>query len=163
MFDPDCPHCKPILEHRSGEPLEEIFSWGHGMVVYDVDKAREIVKDGRQVHEVETSLVAQWVSYTGVPGTFNVLATGVNEDHIDHVLDSKEDPIIFAYSIRWKEEQKRALIPIDGNHRIAKAIKYSQPFVYAVMLSEEETDGILTDNRPPPPKARKTRKKKKVA
>ena len=88
--------------------------------------------------------------------------TSVSEIHIDHVPDSKDDPIIFAYSLR-REGEKRTLVPIDGNHRIARAIKYSQPIVYAVVLSEEETDSILTDNRTPPPKARKTRKKKKVA
>jgi len=157
MLDPNCPICKPMLEHLSdGEPLEEFFSWGNGLAVYDIDKAREMTKDGRAVHEIETSRVAQWVSYTGVPGTFNILATSVHEQHIDHVPDSKDDPIIFAHSLRH-EGQKRGFMPIDGNHRIAKAIKYKQPFVYAVALSEEETDRILKDNRPR--KTRKTRKK----
>jgi len=155
----NCPSCKLLMERLSeGRPVDEIFSWGHGLAVYDVDKAREIVKDGRTVHELDTNAVAQWVSYTGNPRTFNLLATAVCEEHIDHVPDSKKDPVIFAYSLTPREEgKKRGLMPIDGNHRIARAVKHGQPTVYAVVLSEEETDRILTDNRPP---ARKIRKRK---
>ena len=139
-----------------GKPLEEVFRLFKGMAVYDVDKAREITKDGRKVYEVETSNVAGWVSYTGDPKTFNLLAARVCEQHIDHVPDSKEDPIIFAYSLR-REGEERSLMPIDGHHRIARAIKYKQFFVYAFALSEDETDSILTDNRNP--KIYKKRKK----
>ncbi len=162
MFDPDCPHCKPMLESQSdGKPMDERFSYCFGMAVYDVDKAREMAKDGRDIHEVPTIDIAGWVSYN-LEGKMFFGRTSVSEAHIDHVPDSKDDPIIFAHSLR-REGEKRTLVPIDGNHRIARAIKYSQPFVYAVVLSEEETDSILTDHRTPPPKARKTRKKKKVA
>ena len=155
MLHPDCQVCKPILEHRSdGAPMDEIFSSGFGMVTYDVDKARQMVKDGREVHEVPTVNVAEWVSYN-LEGKLFFGRNHVHENHIDHVSDSLEDPVIFAYSFRYEEGQKRNLMPIDGNHRIAKAIKYKQPVVYAVILNEEETDSILTDNRPP---RRKTRK-----
>ena len=159
MFDPNCPHCKPMLDQQSdGEPLCERFSSAFGMAVYDVDKAREIVKDGREIHEVPTIDVAEWVSYN-LYGKLFFGRNYVSETHIDHVLDSSEDPVIFAYSLP-REGEKRALMPIDGNHRIARAIKYSQPLVYAVVLSEEETDSILTDNRPRKPrKVRRTRKK----
>lgn len=152
MLDPNCPNCKPMLESQSdGKPLNETFNFG--MAVYDVDKAREMVKDRRDIHEVPTTDVANWVSYN-LEGKMFFGRILVCEGHIDHVPDSKDDPIIFAYSLR-REGEKRTLVPIDGNHRIARAIKYSQPLVYAVVLSEEETDGILTDNRTPPPKARK--------
>lgn len=155
-FDPNCPACWPILDCLSdGGPLEEVFSWGHGLAVYDVDRAREMVRDGRKVWEVDTNTVAGWVSYTGDTVKFNVLANAVRPEHIDHVTDSVNDPVIFAYAPKPREEgQKRAILPIDGNHRIARAIKYHQPVVYAVALTEEETDSILTDNRP-----RKARKK----
>lgn len=154
MLDPDCPNCKPMLDHQSdGEPLDEAFSSCFGMAVYDVDKAREMVKDGREIHEVPTINVAEWVSYN-LEGKCLVGRTSVSETHIDHVPDSQDDPVIFAYSLR-REGEKRTLMPIDGNHRIARAIKYNQQFVYAVVLSEEETDSILTDNRMPPRKARK--------
>lgn len=156
MLDPACPYCKPILGHRSdGEPLNEAFRGG--MAVYDVDKARDMVKDGREVHEVPTINVATWVSYN-LEGKMFFGRTLVCEGHIDHVPDSIDDPVIFAYSLR-REGEKRTLVPIDGNHRIARAIKYSQPLVHAVVLSEEETDSILTDHRMPPRKVRKTRKK----
>lgn len=145
-----------MLESQSdGKPMDERFSLG--MAVYDVDKAREIVKDGRDIHEVPTTDVANWVSYN-LEGKMFFGRILVSETHIDHVPDSKDDPIIFAYSLR-REGEKRNLVPIDGNHRIARAIKYSQPLVYAVVLSEEETDSILTDNRTPP---RKVRKKKRT-
>lgn len=156
MLNPNCPHCKPMLDQQSdGEPLCERFSFG--LAEYNIDKAREMVKDGREIHEVPTINVADWVSYN-LEGKMFFGRILVSENHIDHVPDSKDDPVIFAHSLR-REGEKRTLIPIDGNHRIARAIKYSHPVVHAVVLSEEETDSILTDNRLPPRKVRKTRKK----
>lgn len=155
MLDPHCPICRPMLERRSdGEPLGEKFSYGY-CITYDVDKARQMVEDGREIHEVPTINVAGWVSYN-LEGEIFLGRNLVMEDHIDHVPDSREDPIVFAHSFRHEEGKKRRLVPIDGNHRIARAIKYKQPIVYAVVLSEDETHGILADSRRP---SRKTRKK----
>lgn len=152
MLHPDCEICKAILAHQQdGKPLNERFEWLCGMVVYDVDAARKIVKDGREVYEVQTEKLAGFVSYTGIPNTFNALASYVNENHIDHVPDSKDDPVILAYSHkpRTGDDWKRHYQPIDGSHRISRAIKYKHPVIYVVCLTEEETDGLLTDRRPP--------------
>lgn len=158
MLDSSCEICQAILRSRTeGVPVGESFRWFNGVAVYDIDKARQIVADGREVFECDTHKLAGFVSYTGVPGTFNVLTTAIAEEHIDHVSDSKDDPIIIASFLkpRADEPQVRSKMPIDGHHRIAKAIKYKQPLVYVVMLSEDETDQILTDNRPPLRKKRR--------
>lgn len=60
--------------------------------------------------------------------------------------------------LREGEVAKRYLMPIDGCHRIAKAIKLGNEFVLCAILSEADTDSILTDRRPPlraKPKKRK--------
>lgn len=160
MLDPNCSYCQSIIKAQTeGTPIGEKYSWMCGYAVYDIDKAREFVKDGRQVHEFPTEQLDGFVDYSDDPTRFKALTTCTNWDHIDHVSDSKDDPIIVALSLkpRTKDESKRFHLPIDGHHRIAKAIKHKQPIVYGVVLTEEETDQILTDNRGP---AKRTRKKK---
>ena len=162
MFDPNCLTCQAILKsQQENSPLKEHFGWIRNLAVYDIDKARQFVKQpGRIVYDMATEQLAPFQSYTGIAGTFRVLTTSVDERHIDHVPDSKDDPIIVGQTLkpRNSEESPRANMPIDGHHRIAKAVKHNHPLVYFYFLTEEETDQILTDNRDPLPIKKRKRK-----
>lgn len=150
MLDPSCEICRSILDSKNNnKPMEEFFCWMNAIAIYDIDKAREISKKIEPV-KVPIEKLARFVFYTGVPNQLRILSVYVNEDHIDHVPDSKDDPIIAALTLKpiHKDDPPRMLIPIDGHHRIARDIKYKREFAYVVSLSEEETDSLITDNRP---------------
>lgn len=151
MLDESCKKCQSIINSvKNNKPFEECFTW-LGIVSYDIDKAKKIISDERPVFQLSTNDLQGFQSYTGVPGRFNAMSTDVDENHIDHVSDSIDDPIILAYSLKpfptRKNKSKRFRMPVDGHHRIAKAVKYNQPFVYGFLLSEEESDSIITDHR----------------
>jgi len=137
----------------------EYFSSGWGLAVYDIDKAKEITKDGRPVYDCPVEKLKQFVDYPpAADGSFSIMTYHLNLDHIDHV--NMDEPIILAYGLKARsdeKDQKRYLLLIDGTHRVAKAIKEGHAKVKTFILSEEETDQILADNRPP---ERQTKKKK---
>jgi hypothetical protein len=124
-----------------------------------VDAARAMVKDGREVHEVPTTQLQEFIDYPQKPGVMQILKTHVDEQHVDHV--DLNEPVILAFNPPDREDKttKRCYMPIDGNHRIAKAVKTGAATVKCVILSEEETDKILKDHSPRRPKKPKARKK----
>ena len=151
-LNPDCFICQAILACQNNNlSLGEKFSWFGDLAVYDIDKAREMVSDGREVFQIETERLAGIVSYTGDPTKFNLLAVDVNENHIDHVSDSQDDPIILGYTLkprpRHKKDPLQTVLPIDGHNRIARAVKRKQPMIHAFLLTPEESDQIVIDNR----------------
>lgn len=142
----DCVRCTSVTDPLSaGEPVGEKFTF-FGMGTFNIDKARQLVADGRPVREVPTAKLAEFTSYTGIPGKERILAAHVDEEHIDHVPDSKDDPVILAWSPKIRNKP-RLCLPIDGHHRIARAVKHNQPTVYVVVLTEKETDKIFKKER----------------
>lgn len=149
-----CEKCKWWQTPEKDRGYEEFVYW---LCIYDINKARRMLKDTtREVHELPTEQLAAYVNYPASMMIDLVKAT-IDENHIDHVDDT---PIILAWTPkpRGDDNPKRLALPIDGHHRIAKAIKHNQPTVKCYLLTEEETDSIITDRRPP---LRKTKAKKK--
>ena len=146
MLDPNCQICKAVLDsQKDGQPLNEKYNYFGSMAIYDIDAAKKIVADGRYCFHCETERLANFVSYTGEENKIRALATFVCGTHIDHVSDSEDDPIILGWGLKPRkgETYSRGQMPIDGHHRIARAIKYKQPFVYLYVLSQEENDSII--------------------
>jgi hypothetical protein len=155
------PHenCEQCNYWNNPERQGEEFHYAAGFIVYDVEKARGILA-GRTPEEVETSRLAGFVAYPKLQGTIEICKHYVNESHIDHV--NPDEPIILACVPRPREgdeDQSRPLLPIDGSHRIARAIKDGKELVKVVCLSEEESDEIITDHRNGIPKLKKKKKK----
>lgn len=140
-------------EKPEGERGSEEFVYCFGIAKYDVEGAKKIITDSpRDVWEVPTAKLAGFVDY---PEGSSSWGTHVNAEHVGHV--NMDVPIILAYTIkpRDKDDAPRKLMPIDGSHRIARAVRDNIPIMKCHTLTEEETDKILIDRRPPkrrPPK-----------
>jgi hypothetical protein len=152
-----CDKCSWWVAKAAGERPPETFVYCF-VYEYDVDKAREMTK-GREVHDVPTSQLAVFVDYPREEGKINILRTYIDDKHIDHV--DMNEPVILAFNPPDRDDPtaKRAYMPIDGSHRIARAIKEGAATIKCVVLSEEETDKILKDHSPRRPKKAKPRKK----
>jgi hypothetical protein len=134
-----CPHC--VVDAR------ETYRYFGRNFVFDVDRAREIVLDGREPVEVDEDSVRASLS-----------DTRIHRQHLDHV-DTKYPGIIAHIAVVTNDgEYAKGHTLIDGNHRAAKCLESGQPF-YAYLLNEEESEMILTRARPlampVPPRGRK--------
>lgn len=134
-----CPHC--VVDAR------ETYRYFGRSFVFDVDRAREIVLDGREPVEVDEDSVRACLS-----------DTRIHRQHLDHV-DTKYPGIIAHISVVTNDgEYAKGHTLIDGNHRAAKCLESGRPF-YAYVLDEDESEMILTRARPlampVPPRGRK--------
>jgi hypothetical protein len=154
-----CDKCQWWLKPRKDRG-GEYFSHCWGLIQYDVDAARLMGKDNREIHEVPIEKLAVFVDYPKKEGTIEILKISVDEKHVDHV--NLDEPVILAFGMKARSDEpnkKRHLHPIDGTHRIAKAIKLGHKTVKCIILSEDETDMVMKDYRPPEKKKAKSRKK----
>jgi hypothetical protein len=123
-----CPHCVP--------DAHETYRYFGRDFVFDVDRAREIVSDGREPVEVDDGSVRACPS-----------DTRIHRQHLDHV-DTKYPGIIAHISVVTHDgEYAKGHTLIDGNHRAAKCLESGRPF-YAYVLDEDESEMILTRARP---------------
>lgn len=117
----DCPQCKPGPEY-----YRMLFD----QYKFDVDLAREIVSDGREVMELEKEDVEHALKWAHI-----------YRPHLDHV-DTRYPGIIAHY---WYKDQNGEILHghvlIDGHHRAAKVFEANQNF-YVQVLSEEESKRV---------------------
>jgi hypothetical protein len=99
--------------------------------LFDVDRARALVADGREPVELEEESVRDSVRYSRIC-----------KEHINHVDPS--EPGIIAHLFYRTEDGERihAHLLIDGNHRAARSLRDGRPY-HAYLLSEEESQDIL--------------------
>lgn len=98
----------------------------------DVDKAKEIVSDGREVREYPVAELANLIDYPKKDGQIKAFVIHIDDDHVDHV--DLDIPIILAPGPSGKSH-----LVIDGHHRIAKAVKEQRETIGYCMLTSEET------------------------
>ena len=118
----DCPRCQ-------GGP--ETFHYYRGLYVFDVDRARELVSDGRDPVEVDPESVSEAVA-----------ESEIDDFHIPHVDASI--PGIIAH-LRYRTEEGAdvsAHVLIDGHHRAARCLRDGLAF-FARLLAEDESRAIL--------------------
>ena len=120
----ECPHC------RGGS---ESFRYMQNIFRFDVDKARQLVSDGRQPVELEPDDVR-----------FSVDNSRIYPQHVQHV--NPEYPGIIAH-IWYPEPDGNVLhghVLIDGHHRAARCLQLDRPY-FVHLLSEEESREVLLD------------------
>jgi hypothetical protein len=103
----------------------------HRAYIFDVDKANELIKDGREPVVVEEESVRYCAE-----------KTEVNPDHLPHVDPAR--PGIIAH-VQYRDEDSKVYkghALIDGNHRAARCLQLDRPF-FAFVLTEEESEAIL--------------------
>lgn len=148
LNDPNCEQCHWWKESPEGEIFKYLFG------VYDIDKAKKIVSDGREAYDAPISQLAQFISDPRTPKIITPFTVGVNIEHAKHVPMDK--PIILAYSLAPRSKShKRTMMPIDGHHRIARAILEGRKTLQVFLLTMEETDSILEEYWTKPTKRKK--------
>lgn len=121
-FVKNCPRC------RDGH---ETYVYMYRRYEFDVDRARQIVKDGREPMEVEEDSVRA-----------SVENSRIHKPHLDHVNMAEPGIIAHLYYPSKQGERIQAHLLIDGNHRAARCLRDGLPFC-AYILSEEESEAIL--------------------
>ena len=124
-----CPQCKDGPEY---------YRMLYNQYKFDVDKAREITSDEREVVLLERDDVEYAVEWAHI-----------HEPHIDHV-DLQYPGIVAHY---WFPNQDGTILHgtvlIDGHHRAAKSLKENTPF-FVRLLTEQESREVTV--RQPEPK-----------
>ena len=122
-IDPNCPRCR-----TRGR---ESFQYSHGRFKFDVERAWTFVADGREVLELDRESI-EW----------SLRGASIDEDHLDHVDPGIPGLIAHIWLRSDDGEISRGHVLIDGNHRAARCLRDTRPFLVFV-LSEEESDAIL--------------------
>lgn len=122
------------------EKAREVFKYMS--LVYDVTHAKALVKGREAKATVSPSQWKDWISREiQCGGAKRVLTLGVRVDHDNLSSVDLEDPIIL---IRFTIPTEEAVIPIpiDGWHRIQKAINENRDEIPAHYLTLEESESI---------------------
>jgi hypothetical protein len=119
-----------------GHRGREKYSYLHGLYVYDVDRAKEIVRDGRAAVPIAEESVRQCVE-----------EAHLNDVHLGHVEPTMPGIIAIFTCHTEDDELLRTHLLIDGHHRAARCLQLGQPF-QAYLLSEEESAAILLQKPP---------------
>ena len=124
--DESCPHC------IGGE---ETYGYYKRSWVYDVDRAREIVSDGRDAVELDSDDVRYLVD-----------SSRIYAMHLDHVDTQFPGILAHLWGPGADGAWEHGHLLIDGNNRAARCMRDGLPF-FAYLLTEEESEQIL--NRGP--------------
>lgn len=108
----------------------QTFRYLYNLYLFDIDRAREIVLDGREAVELEPDDVR-----------FSVDVSRIYEEHLDHV-DTQYPGIIAHY---WYPMPNGTIesghLLIDGHHRAARCLRDGIPF-FVHLLTEEESEEV---------------------
>ncbi len=122
---PVSPSCSCGLRSR------EKYTYLGGLYVYDVDRANEIVRDGRAAVPIAEESVRESVG-----------ESQINAAHLWHVHPALPG-IIAIFTCHTEDgEFLRTHLMIDGHHRAARCLQLGRPF-HAYLLSEEESRATL--------------------
>jgi len=114
----------------------ETFHYMQQRFVFDIDRARKIIADGREPVELDQDDVR-----------FAVETSRVNRNHVPHV-DPKIPGIISHVFYPQDGEIVQGHVFIDGHHRAARALELNRPF-FVHVLSEDESRQILVHSPEP--------------
>jgi hypothetical protein len=119
---PKCRHC--------GDG-SQTFQYMKSIYLFDIDRAREMIMDGREAIELEPGDVQ-----------YSIDECRIYQEHLDHV-ETKYPGIISHY---WYPLPNGTVIKgtllIDGHHRAARCVRDGLPF-FVQILTEEESKEIL--------------------
>jgi hypothetical protein len=118
----DCPHCK------AGS---ETFRYLRRKFVFDVDRARTIVSDGREPVELDPADVQRSVD-----------DTRIYEEHVAHVNVAYPGIVAHLWFPTEDGQVVHAHRLIDGHHRAARCLQLGRPFLVHV-LTEAESKRIM--------------------
>ncbi|QDS98883.1 hypothetical protein [Adhaeretor mobilis] len=104
--------------------------WGKNYI-FDVQRAMELVQDGREPTEVEDESVR-----------LSVKNSWIDDVHVTHVDPTKPGIIAHVFAKADDGDDIHAHVLIDGNHRAARCLQLEKPY-FAYVLTEQESKDIL--------------------
>jgi glutamate-1-semialdehyde 2,1-aminomutase len=110
---------------------KETFWYMNGLYAYDVDRARDLVGDGREAVELEDDSTRASVG-----------EVELHEAHIGHVDPATPGIIAHIQYPTNDGEMVHGHVLIDGHHRAARCLLEQRSFL-AYLLTEEESRAIL--------------------
>jgi hypothetical protein len=117
----------------------ETFLYMDRQFVFDIDRARRIVSDGRKPVQLDEEDVR-----------FAVKTSHVNRNHVPHV-DPSIPGIISHVFYPQDGEIIQGHVFIDGHHRAARALDLNQPFFVHVLTEDESRQIVLESPAPAEP------------
>lgn len=109
----------------------EIFEWGRE--VWSVDRAKRIIKERpRPIRQLN---IEPFRELLGVPGMVRFFGIRINWNKAQSDAVNLDDPLLVAYG-------KDGRFPIDGWHRIAKALMKGLKTLPYVGLTKEESKQV---------------------
>lgn len=118
-------------------------------VSYDINAAKRLLKEKQAAGklEIEMTPLAPLAEFVPIPGKFQAFKNFVNWSKIEETPDHFDlsIPVILAYtpgSLKRGAKHK-VVMPVDGNHRIAKAVLDGATEIPVVVLSPKETKQII--------------------
>ena len=117
-----CPRC---------QRGKETFLYLSNQYQFDVDRARQLVADGREPMEIEDDSVRA-----------SVEESVIDDGHVFHVDPTIPGIIAHLFHTDADGQVVQAHLLIDGHHRAARCLQEGLPFA-AFLLSEQESKDIL--------------------
>lgn len=109
----------------------ELYRYFGRNFVFDVERANQLARDGREPVEVEEASART-----------SVEMSRICEAHVGHVDPSRPGIIAHVQCLADDGELIKGHVLIDGNHRAARCLELARPF-FAFLLTEEESAAIL--------------------
>jgi hypothetical protein len=121
---------KPICCRRKLKGGERYRYFGKNFV-FDVERANQIVLDGREPVELDEPSVRG-----------SVEGSRICQEHVAHTDPTRPGIIAHVQCVADDGEVIKGHVLIDGNHRAARCLELGRPF-YAYLLTEAESEAIL--------------------
>ena len=124
----------------------ETYRYGFGVFAFDVRKAKELIcASPREIRMVDTSRerVERLIGRPPEPDSFDIGTVYVDWEKAKTADIST--PLIVAMARVDPESQKRSPVVIDGHHRLARAWLDKIPELPYVLLTDEESDEVMTE------------------
>lgn len=109
----------------------EVYRYFGRNFIFDVERANQIVRDGREPVEVEEESVRTSVDLSRIC-----------QKHVAHVDPSRPGIIAHVQCLSEDGELIKGHVLIDGNHRAARCLELDRAF-FAFLLTEDESQAIL--------------------
>ena len=124
-------------DEHEWEDRDEFFTFFASR--FDVTKAKEIIRDNpRKIMQMGLSGVAKMVTRPK-EGSINLMMR-IDWEKIDAAEPTYD--LNFPVIVAMISDDEGGMLPIDGWHRIAKAVEEGREWLPAVVLTEEETKRI---------------------
>lgn len=146
---PACPEC---AHWGNKKRRAETFELGWGAIIFNIDRAKRLIGElGLVPQSIDVASLRSCVTWPKPPDVndagrrvIRLQWARINYDHVPHV-DATIPIILATFELDGTGPR---LAPIDGHHRIARAMRDGLDTLPAFILDEQATRRIMRRRRP---------------